>query len=257
MTTTVTTRWFRFLGMNIKGSPAMTAVEVAQDLAVAQDRCSVLVTQEFKWPWYWRTLRTAVALTSPSFWRTSPGLVPGFAMPVRGAQSIMWKGRRWKRTGTKLALLHKGIAGISEDRFIRAVLLQDRKTRLRCWFLSTHFVVGGDRVSDSARRRSVMAGDLAAFGAFVDELVATGHPIIGQLDANLRPGSEVYRPFLKIVRRHKGEFHGAHGVEFLFTIDGRTTSIEVKDDWIVPTYEVNTDHEGRGITARIVAKAIA
>lgn len=258
MTTTVTTDWFRFLGMNIKGTPAMTAMQVAEDLAVGQKNCSVLVTQEFRWPWYWRTLRTAVALTAPrSLWRTSPGLVPGFAMPVRGAQSILWKGRRWKRVGTKLTRLHKGIAGISEDRFIRAVLLQDRETRLRCWFLTTHFVVGGDRATDSSRRRNVMAVDLAGFGTFVDELAATGHPIIGQLDANLRPASEVYKPFLKIVRRHKGEFHGNHGVEFLFTIDGRTTSIEVKKDWTVPTTELNTDHEGRGITARIVAKAIA
>lgn len=256
-TTTVMTDWFRFLGMNIKGTPAMTAIEVAEDLAVGQDHCSVLVTQEFRWPWYWRTLRTAVAVTAKSRWRTSPGLVPGFARPVRGAQSVMWKGRRWKRVGTKVALLHKGVAGISEDRFIRAVLLKDRETGLRCWFLTTHFVVGGDMASDSSRRRNIMAIDLAAFHNFVDHLVASGHPIIGQLDANLRPASQVYSSFLRIVRRHKGTFHGNHGVEFLFTIPGRTTSIEVKRNWTVPTTELNTDHEGRGITARIVAKAAA
>lgn len=248
------TPWRRFLGMNIKGTPAMPAVAVAHDLGLGRSRSSVLVLQEFKWPWYWRTLGRIVPALSAQRWRSSPTATGGLAFPVRGAQAVTWRGQEWRRRRTRRRLLHKGVANISEDRHLRAVLLEDRNTELRAWFGTTHFVVRGDQEADPIRRRDLMARDLVALDRFLTELVASGEPVLFQLDANLRPRSGVYRRFCRILRTHGATIHGAHGVEFLFTIDGTRTRVEVKDDWIVPTHELRTDHEGRGITFRLVAR---
>lgn len=248
------TPWRRFLGMNIKGTPSMPAVAVAHDLAVGRSRSSVLVLQEFRWPWYWRTLGRVVPALSTQKWRSSPGAAVGFSRPVLGAQAVTWRGQDWRRRRTRRRLLHRGVANVSEDRHLRAVLLEDRNTELRAWFGTTHFVVRGDQDSDPIRRRDLMARDLAALDQLLTELVASGEPVLFQLDANLRPRSAVYQKFRRILRNHGATIHGTHGVEFLFTIDGSRTKVEVKDDWIIPVHELRTDHEGRGITFRLVAR---
>lgn len=248
------TPWRQFLGLNIKGTPAMPARAVAHDLRVAKRRASVVAVQEFKWPWYWRTLGRQLPAASSSAWRSSPNPLVGLARPVFGGQAVAWRGQLWRRRKTRRLLLHAGAAGISESRQLRAALLEDRNTELRAWFGTTHFVVGGDQTSDSLRRRNLLAEDLAQLDRFLAELTRTGDPVVFQLDANIRPRSEAYPKLRAILRRHRATIHGTHGVEFLFTINGTRTLVEVKDDWIVPTSELRTDHEGRGITFRLVAR---
>jgi hypothetical protein len=250
----MSTEWFRFVGMNIKGTPAMTREQVEHDLAVAKSTASVVVVQEFKWRAYWRSARKVIGTGKwKDRWNTSPGLTAGALRPVRGAQAVLWLNRDWKRLNTRVWLLHDGVAGISETRYVRAVLLEHRKTKLACWFLTTHFVVGGDMHTDGMRRRMMLAGNINTLRACLIDLRRSGHPIIGQLDANVHRQSEAYPRLLAIFRGAGAKVHGYHGVEYLFVIQGRTAKVEVRSDWIVSTSRLETDHEGRGITARLVA----
>jgi hypothetical protein len=247
------TKWFRFLGMNIKGTPSMRRARVEHDLNVARKNASVLVTQEFKWRWYFRAAK-AVLGRATHRWASSPGYGHGTLRPVAGAQSVKWKTKRWRRLRTRRALLHKGVARVSESRSLRAVLLQDRETRLRAWFGTTHFVVGGDEAGDSPLRKRMLRENIEALDKFIEDLKANGNPIFFQLDANIHPGTWAYDEFMAVMRKHKATIHGAHGVEFLFTIDGEDTKVEVRRDWIIPRDQLETDHEGRGVTARLVKR---
>jgi hypothetical protein len=238
----------RFLGMNIRGTPPMQRSAVEHDLRAAKDRCNVLVTQEFRWPWYWR----AASKVLGGDWSSSPGYVRGRLRPVRGAQSVKWKRARFKRVRTRTALLHEGVAGISETRWLRAVLLEDRETKLRFWAGTTHFVVGGDEWTDPPRRKAIMARDLMALDAFLTRRRRSGWPIIFQLDANIRPQVWAYGEFSRVLAKHGAVLHGERGVEYLLTIDGRKARVAVDAAWRVPVADLKTDHEGRGITARLI-----
>lgn len=247
------TDWFRFLGMNIRGTPAMPAEAVEHDLKVARERCDVLVVQEFRWPWYWKTARRVIGRgTRTNRWRSNPGYAKGLLAPVLGAQAILWKADRFKQVRNLRSLLHLGRAKISENRYLRASLLQDRSTGISFWAGSTHFVVGGDESSDPKLRRSILATDIKNLDAFLGRLVKSGHPVFMQLDANVRSTSETYDEFMAVMRKHGATLHGGLGIEYLLTIDGRETRVEVKGHWIVSTNAIRTDHEGRGITARLV-----
>ena len=245
------TRWFRFLGMNIKGTPSMRQSKVEHDLDIAKAKADVLVVQEFRWPWYFSAAKKVMS-SAEIAWGTSPGVNHGYVRPVAGAQGVMWLRERFKRLRTRHALAHAGVAGVSESRFLRACLLRDRETGIKGWFGTTHFVVGGDEFTDSNRRKAIMAGDLIALDKFLTGLKRGGHPILFQLDANIHKGSWAYAEFMRILRKHGATVHGEHGVEYLFTINGRKAQVEVRNDWIIPTSRLETDHEGRGITARFV-----
>lgn len=240
--------WHRFVGMNIRGTPAMRADQVAGDLAAGQSASDVLVAQEFRWPWYWRT-----AARSPraGVWRSSPGYTYATAHPVFAGQPVLWDGSLWERRATDVSLAHPGAAGISEDRHVRAVRLRDRDSRLAVWFLSTHFVVGGDQAGDSARRRQLLATDLHALDTTLTRLRRSGHGVIAQLDANIRPGGWAYPVLLRVLARHGARLHGTHGVEYLFTVDGPRSRVQVRRDWVIGTHRLATDHEARGISFRL------
>ena len=250
------TPWRQFLGLNIKGTPAMSARAVAHDLRAAKRHASVLALQEFKWPWYWRQLGRVLPARGKRPWEAYPTHELGLARPGFGAQAILWSSAEWRRIGSRRALLHEGEAGISETRWLRAALLADRQTGLHSWFGSTHFVVGGDRPEDGPIRQAMLGRDLDALDGFLALLTRDGHPVVFQLDANLRSSSgQTYQRFRAILKRHGAKLHGnPKGVEFLLSIDGDRTAVEVRRAWEVPTSELRTDHEGRGITFRLVPK---
>lgn len=242
-----------FIGMNIRGTPAMKASAVRHDLKVARGNSDVCVVQEFRWPWYWRTLARLMDVATPLMaWRSSPGRQQGYADPVKGAQAVLWNGKVWRRMGVRVKLLHLGVAGISEHRYLRAVLLEENETGKRCWFVTTHFVVGGDEQRDDPFRKKMLRHNVMVLDHFLRGLKATSHPVICQLDANIHRGSEAYWGFQRMLTKHGAKIHGDHGVEYLFTIDGRKVSVQVVRDWQVPTSALKTDHEGRGITFRLV-----
>jgi len=241
--------WVRFVGQNIKGTPAMSAAKVVHDLRAVKARADVFTVQEFKWPWYWRGL-SRVLLKN---WTTFPGKDQGLAHPIRGAQAIAWRNRRLTLVDAKSALLHDGQAHFSDDRFLRAVLLEPVDHQgFAAWFGGTHFVVNGDKATDSATGRAMMATDLRNTGEFLDRLTATGYPIAFELDANIRVGNAAWLPFRRLVEDRGGRFHGSKGVEYLFTIPGTRSQLEVRNAWEIPTSALFTDHEGRGVTLRVV-----
>lgn len=243
----IETRIHRFVGMNIKGNPAMSAKKVRSDVKVAKSYSDVAVFQEFRWDWYWKALGKAL----PSFWGTSPGRKHGEKHPVMAAQAVLWNRRRWKKIDTRTILLHTGKAKVSETRYLRAVLLEDRKAGLRAWFVTTHFVVGGDEAKDSPLRKKMLRGNQGTLDAFLRDLKDTGYAVICQLDANIRRTSSAYDGFMLMLRSLSANIHGAHGVEFLFTIDGPESAVKVVADWQISTSKLNTDHEGRGISFRL------
>lgn len=257
MTELLQTDLRRFVGMNIKGTPAMSADAVEHDIEVAKDRASIVVTQETRWRWYWRRFRKILSPRVPrdgDRWRATPGFATAIARPVFAAQAVLHKGRLWRRVDHRWKLLHDGAAKISEDRYIRGVTLADRETDLEVEAITTHNVVNGDRAGDPARRQAMLAEDLAVLDAFLRVGRRAGRAMILQLDANVAKGSAAYDDLLEVLERHGGKIHGAHGVEYLVTFDGDDVAIEVTDDWVIPTTQLRTDHEGRGITFRLVAR---
>lgn len=236
-------------GANIKGTPRMAAKKVREDLKTLREAGSVGVVQEFKHDYYWRIASGVFIKFFNKKWNTSPSAVRAFAHPVAGAQAVFWNRRIWKKITTRKLLLHRGAAGISEDRYLRAVLLEDRATGLRCWFGTTHFVVGGDRENDSKVRRNMLSGNIEKLDKFLRELEKSGYPIWFQLDANIGLHSAAYRPFKEMLDRHNATIHGEHGVEYTFTINSYESKIVVTRAFRINTKahggKMNTDHEVR------------
>jgi|GEM_PF-3402000 len=254
--------------MNIKGTPAMSAKRVGHDLAILMRMCDVAALQEFRWPWYWAELRrrfvaatrrVEAAVIAPGWptadprWRSSPGLARGRARPVSAAQAVLWKGARFRRLRTWTRLIHGGEAGISEARWLRAVRLKDRRSKIACWFWSTHFVVGGDQAHDGPKRQAMLRENLAALDAFLAMCRRSGHPAVGEADLNIRDGWAM-RELLRILGRHGAHIVGNdRGVEFLIVMDGRRARVRVLRDGEVPAKRLETDHEGRWADVELVA----
>jgi len=256
----------RFVGMNVRGTPAMSAEKVEHDLEAGADEADVLALQEFKWRWYWLKARQVLKRGG---WGTYPSVLVGLAHPVFSAQAIAWDKDVWKAKRRARLKLHDGAAGITETRQLRGVLLEDRTTGLRSWFATTHFVVGGDQASDGPVRRAIMLQDLVQLEAFLTRLQASGFPGVLQLDANLTPSSHVWPAFQRLLRRRECTIHGVRGVEYLVTWQGRWTpgkdsrgrpapgGIDVETDFIIPTSKLATDHEARGIRFRLSTEDLA
>lgn len=256
--TVLQSRIHTFIGANIKGTPAMRAAAVEHDLAVLRWLADLLVLQEFRWPWYWRAARRVMRRLRRRRrrWSSTPGFKNGLARPVFGAQACMWRSELWRRKDVRARLLHDGEPKVSEDRFIRAALLEDRRVpELDVWIGSTHFVVRGDMAADPKVRRDIMARDLEVLDDFLGELVKTGKAVIFELDANLRPGSAVYPEFRRILKKHGARIVGHHGVEFLFVIDGDDVGVMVLKHFEVGVGRLKTDHEARGMHFRLYRKA--
>lgn len=266
----VVTPWRRFVGANIKGTPAMSADKVGDDVEVLRRTASIIVTQETRWTWYWRTIGKLLAIVlqgrprrrraaaAPARWKTAPTIPRAIARPVRAGSAVMWKGRHWRRARTVVRKLHRGFAKISEARWLRAVLLVDWDTGLAVWAGTCHFVVRGDAADDPDLRQDILAGNLDKLDKLLDDLVATGHPVLFQLDANIGPSSSraTLTRLRRIIHEHGGQIIGRQGVEWLFVIDGRDTDVEVRGRGfeIRPKARggrLNTDHEARGITFRL------
>lgn len=252
MTVTLESRKHRFAGANIKGTPKMSAESVREDVLVIRDASDVAVVQEFKWFWYWGTLIRVVGKGKwKTRWSSSPGFARGKADPQRGAQACLWSNAEWKKVRSRVWVLHRANA-YSATRYIRAVLLEDRDTGQRCWFVTTHFVVGGDNRSDPIQARNILRHDIITLGRFLNSL-GDKHPIVCQLDANIGKGSQAYAPWMDMLKGQDAKVHGEHGVEYLFTIDGTDAKVKVEDVWIIGGARLNTDHEVRGITFRLVS----
>lgn len=252
MTKVLRTAPHRFLGMNVRGTPSMSWRKVRHDLRVLKASSSVGVVQEFRWPWYWRQA-AKVLQSKGSRWASSPSLRAGLGYPISGAQAVFWDRRIWRRHGTLTQRLHAGQAGISEDRYLRSVLLEDKATGLRCWFGTTHFVVGGDRFTSEPQRLKLMEQDLRALDQYLGRLRVNNHPVIFQLDANIHTGTPVYKRLTALLEKHGARLHGDHGVEYLFSINGSKARVEPVNSWEIPVARLRTDHEARGMTFRLLA----
>src|SRR5690606_27454124 len=141
-------------------------------------------------------------------WASYPVPGWGFQKATDSAQAVTWDRAVWRKVGKRKLVLHPLTPGISHRRFLRAALLEDRLTGLRCWFATTHFVVGGDEKGDDKVRRDVMAQDLRRFNIFLAMLSETGYPVVFQMDANLRPSSDIYPKFNDILYHHRATLRG-------------------------------------------------
>lgn len=253
----MTTSWRRLLWMNIRGTPPMRASAVRHDVEVFLKNATAGGAQEFRWPWYWSTLIAAFRRAKRQRgerWKSYPATAVGLVRPVFAGQPVWWRADLYRRRASRRWLLHQGAAGISESRQIRAVLLEDRNTGLAEWVGTTHNVVGGDAPGDSDRRKGILADDLDALELAFDDMTATGHPVAFGLDANIHTGTAAYDRLLRIIAKHNGTIHGHHGVEFTITLPGRGVVAEIRRPWTIPTSRIRTDHEGRGITRRLVRR---
>lgn len=246
----------RFVGANVKRT--LTRWQVRDDLAMIARhyKASVIALQEFQTRGHWLALRSAL-----EGWKSYPSVLVGLARPSWSGQAIAWRHDQWRRLDKRRRELHQGAAGITETRQLRAVLLEDRRSGLACWFATTHFVVGGDQLTDGPVRRHLMAQDLTRLDKFIRELKATGHAGVLQLDANLTPASDAWATFQQLLRRRGCTIHGVRGVEYLITWqaswtpgpDGRGRNpaqmLRVSSDMTIG--RLNTDHEARALDFRL------
>ena len=241
-----------FIGMNIRGFPPMRTAAVARDLRTAMDNADVLVAQEFGIRRYWRK---AQDLMFPNGWSSYPSYAKGIDRPRDSAQPVMWKRDKFKLIGVRRNLLMRGVAKIANTRFLRAALLEDRETGDQVWYGTTHFVVKGDRSNHPQRRRRLLNSNIRRLVRLIEDLKETGHPIIFQLDANIHKGTDTHKRFTAIIHNLGGTFHGEQGVEFTFTIPGKTQAIKVEKAWRIPVDKLATDHEARCINYSVVKRA--
>lgn len=236
-----------FAGANIKGTPAMKAKHVRHDLKVLRQSCDVFGVQEFKWKRYWQ-VAIAVLTVAGKRWSSFPGLKKGLGRPSEGAQALFWKRSKFKRIKGYVRPAFDfriNTAGIMENRFIRGVLLRSKLDAFTAWFLSAHFVVGGDEKDDGPVRKRLMMENIAALDVALVFMRKTGYPIMGEIDANIRPGTWAYVELMKVLTHHGATVHGEPGVEYLFTINGRKGKFtKVKPSRITPDH-LFTDHEVR------------
>lgn len=235
-----------FGGANIKGNPSMNAAAVKNDVSILKSRLDIVALQEFEWRWYWRIAKILLDKN----WNSFPSFVVGMANPVKGAQGILWKSKLVKRVGSKeLPLFNFNLphAGVMDDRWVRAVHLEDIKTKLRCWYISTHFVVGGDAVGDSARRKHFLTQNIQALDQMIEYCSRTGDAMIFEIDGNLHPNSWAMGMFMKMVNSHGGRVVGGHGVEWMVVFDGTASKIVVDNVYQLEPKKVGmrTDHEVR------------
>lgn len=251
----------RFVGLNVKRTLARPAI--AKDLDVVGQRAGVLAVQEFITRGHWRAFRDELGRFG---WKSFPGVLVGLARPVWSGQAIAWRSSQWRKLDKRRRQLHQGVAGVSELRQLRAVLLEDRTSGLASWFATTHFVVAGDDDGDGRLRRALLLEDLVQLEHFLEDLQLSGHPGALQLDANLTPSSDVWPAFQRMLRRRGCTIHGVRGVEYLVTWqgawqpgkDGRGRlargGLVVEADFRI-FGGLNTDHEARGIVFRLTGEA--
>jgi hypothetical protein len=233
-----------FAGANIKGTPKMSAAAVQHDLQVLMHRCDVFGVQEFRWPWYWHAARQLLF----SKWRAHPGFKTGVRHPIRSAQAVFWKRELFKfiRSYTIPAFdLKEDTSGIMDDRWMRAVLLEGRDDGFRAWFFTTHFVVGGDKGTSGPHRQRLMRQNLAQLDKALTYMEKTGYPIMGEFDANIHRGTWAYGALTAILKAHDATLHGARGIEYAFSMNGKHGAFHNVRASIVSTAELRTDHEIR------------
>lgn len=245
MKTTTTQRSFG--GANIKGTPPMPAAFVRSDLRKLRRRLDIIALQEFRHRWYWTVL---VALFGR--WSSFPSPARALREPVYGGQGLLWK-RSVVRRAASLVVpafdFSLDNSGIMENRWIRAVLLEDCRTLLQCWYVSTHFVVGGDQAGDGARRQQFLRQNLHALDKVLTRCRRSGEPVVLELDANIHYGTWAYAALMAVVEKHHGRVVGAKGVEYLVVFDGLHTRVVVDDAYVISPKAagLHTDHEVRCI----------
>lgn len=240
-------RTFSVAGANIKGTPSMPASSVRNDVRKISKRVDVMITQEFKWRWYWVVIRTLLGVK----WRSFPSFAVGVAQPIKGAQGIFWKKKLFSKVGTKLIEAFDfdlDNAGIMDNRWIRAVCLEDARDKLQCWFVSLHNVVGADASGDSVRRKMFMSENLDRLDTMLGYLTRSDAPIIVEGDFNIHAGTWAYVDLMRLVKKHHGRVVGTHGVEFMIIFDHHcSTKIRTERIYSMNPKEagLKTDHEVR------------
>lgn len=236
-----------FIGANIKGTPSMSSASVRHDLRVLKRRADIFGVQEFRWTWYWRSAVDVLSV----LWRSFPRRTRGIKDSVFSAQALFWKASRFKRirSYSRPAFDFKTYhADIMNDRWIRAILLQGRDDGFTAWFLTTHFVVGGDSADDDRRRKELMLQHITAFMRALTDLKATGYPIMGEIDANILPKTWAYDAFMKVLRDAGARVYGDHGREYAFMIQGGKGKFLKVEHSVIPDSALRTDHEARVLT---------
>ena len=244
-----------FGGANIKGTPAMPAASVRNDMRKLKRRLDILALQEYRHRWYWTVLAALFAFT----WRSYPSPKVGLANPVFGGQAILWKTRLARRVSAReipafdFADDH---SHIMENRWIRAVLLECRFSKLLCWYVSTHFVVHGDDHAEGPRRQAFMEQNLIRLAQMLEWCSRTGEPIVLELDANIHKGTWAYHRLMQIIAQYDGRVIGERGVEFLVVFDGLHTRVVVDKSYVLRPRDIGlkTDHEVRCMDHHLESK---
>lgn len=220
----------------------MRASFVRDDLRVLKKETDVFVTQEFKWPWYWRVAERVL----DAFWNSSPRMAS--KSTIRCAQSVFWKASLFKKVDQYVQPAYDFSFETSEimtKRWIRSVLLRAKSDGFTAWFLTAHFVVSGDRESSEPRRRALLKQNLHQLHLVLEHLTKTGYPIMAEIDANIHKDTWAHAELLKILERYSAEIHGEHGVEYAFTINGSKGKFVKVRPTKIGIGELHTDHEVR------------
>lgn len=220
----------KIIYQNIKGTPRMPYRDVLHDIKVMKEEDpDVLCLQEFKFKDYWATLR----VFPPHLY----GKYPKGFLGDRSSQPVIWKRSAFRKIKVKGRLLHKGYAGNTEARYLRAALLEDKQTKVREWFKNTHYLPRGasmyDRVWPVANRRDV---------AFTRECMETGDPLTGGGDYN-RVGQVMPIAFFDRYPVHY--VTPPESIDKVYVIANKKARHIVVTEGTIRLERLKTDHAGR------------
>lgn len=228
----------RLISQNIKGTPAMKYKDVTNDLKVLKAKePDIIALQEMKWVWYWTAL---LRVFLPTRWGKFPKLFLG----ARSSQPIIWDRREWKRIATKRVLLHEGKAADPhgwEDRYIIAVLLENKKSGFRVWVTNRHYLPAAYTSPAGSLRRKVWSVANGRDRRLMQHLADGDFPWFSVGDFNW-PG-EVYPD--KINGR-RPEYHGgSQPIDKIISLGNKRGQVEERDSGRVSLSQLETDHAGR------------
>jgi hypothetical protein len=238
----------RIISQNIMGTPAMSAKRVRADMRTMKNLAlGVYCLQEFKFKWYWAALLFYFPVTR---WGKYP---MGYLGP-RSSQPIIWDRKRYKCLKRRRILLHGGHSARLdpsghgwEDRYITAVLLQDRVTGLCFWVTNRHYLPAAWSSPASSMRRSVWSAANGRDQQFIQELMDDGHVVFALGDYNWPA-----RVYIPVINDHRTNYHGwLKSIDKVITWNNKHGRVYEVAKHEVSTANLNTDHGGKVLVFRL------
>ncbi len=157
---------FDVVSMNVKSNPEMSQDKVLHDVRKAARTGDIIGWQEI----------------APERYRDAIRGLPGFDhfMPKGLQTPISWRSKDWKLLGSGVERMHGGKPGISPNRTVAWVKLQNKETGKTMIHMNTHLVSGAWNARHTASdpwRKAMWNQHIEKMGRMIERFERQGHPV--------------------------------------------------------------------------------